>query len=353
VRWRADYATSRQEAQKTGRPLFLDVSTEWCGPCRKLESTTFRDPAIVRMLNEQFVPLKVDGTKDKVLTEALKVQGYPTLILAGPDGKILQTIEGYVDAARFREHLQGALNIVANPEWLQRNYQDAAKAAAAGDYARAITFLRAMLEDRQNRPIQQQALVLLQDIELQANQRLLRARQMEDRGQYLEALDSLSELMQTFAGTQAANEAGQIFTVLADKPEVKSQRRRQRAAELLAQAKNDFRSKQYLCCLDRCQLLSVSFGDLPEGNEAVLLLEQIKNDPEWLRNACEVLSERLGDMYLAQAESWMRKGQTPLALQCLERVIATLPNSRYAEMAKVRLAQIQGRPSAYQVEFEK
>ena len=352
VRWRYDYNAARQEAQERGLPLLIDFSTEWCGPCKKLDLTTFRDPAIQRLLNEQFIPLKIDGTREKRLVDALRIQAYPTLIIAGSDGRIHRTIEGYVEAARLREHLQGVLQALANPEWMERSFQDASRAVAARDYARAVALLQTILQDNGQRPTQVQARLLLLDLEQQARTTLARARQLEDRGQYLEAVNVLSDLVTQYAGTQAAAEAATSLAALADKPEVKTQQRRQRAAELLAQAKSDFRAQHYLGCLERCEVLAKSYGDLPEGIEGGQLLAQIKANPEWMTAACQAMSDRLGELYLDLAETWVRKGEPKLAAECLQRTITLLPRTRHAELARTRLAQIQGLP-AHQAGFEK
>jgi len=57
VSWLNDYNAARRQAHEKNLPLVIDFSTEHCVWCRKLEATTFRDPAIVRMLSERFVAL--------------------------------------------------------------------------------------------------------------------------------------------------------------------------------------------------------------------------------------------------------------------------------------------------------
>ena len=80
---------------------------------------------------------------------------------------------------------------------------------------------------------------------------------------------------------------------------------------------------------------------------------EIKNNPEHLQQACDNLSGQLGVLYLTMAETWMKKGQPQQAILCLEHLIQTLPGTRHAEMAQVRLAQIQGVPPMRTVEFKK
>src|SRR5262249_28156527 len=135
-------------------PLAVDFGTENCLWCKKLDATTFRDPTIVSVLNGQFIPLRVDAERDAPLAEALRISTYPTLVLAAPDGKILGTLEGYMEASRFHDHLQRALAAVNNPDWMNRDFQSASKAIAAADYTRAVALLKAITEDGMSRPVQ-------------------------------------------------------------------------------------------------------------------------------------------------------------------------------------------------------
>ena len=105
VEWRTDYDVARKEAVDKGKPLFLDFGTEDCVHCKRLHTSTFKDPAVIRLLNENFVPLKVDANREPRLTQVLRIQAFPTIILAGSDGKIHAWVEGYMDAGRLSEHL--------------------------------------------------------------------------------------------------------------------------------------------------------------------------------------------------------------------------------------------------------
>jgi hypothetical protein len=91
--------------------------------------------------------------------------------------------------------------------------------------------------------------------------------------------------------------------------------------------------------------LVASYGDLPEGVEAMQLLTEIKSNSEWMRQACDSLSERLGFMYISLAETWIKKGQPRQAIWCLERVVQGFPGTRQAEAAQLRLGQLQGQPN--------
>jgi hypothetical protein len=154
----------------------------------------------------------------------------------------------------------------------------------------------------------------------------------------------LARLVKDYAGTPAAPEAAGILTSMAKTPDVRNQQRSVRAKDLLAQAKEDYRCEQWLCCLDRCEMLTANYGDMAEAAEALQMASAIRSNPEWMQKTCDSLAVRLGELHLGLAETWMQKGQPQQAMLTLERVIRTFPGSRQAEAAQYRLAQLQGLP---------
>jgi hypothetical protein len=200
--------------------------------------------------------------------------------------------------------------------------------------------------------VQLKARQLLKELEEQATNRLSRARVLAEKGQTTEAMETTTEVVRVFSGTQAAVEAGRLLTNLTGQQENRKELRNRQSADLLVQAQADFRAQHYLSCLNRCETLNAVYSDLPEAAEAGKLITQIKNNPEWMGRACESLGEQLGEMYLTLAESWLHKGQPQQAVVYLERVVQSFPGSRQAELAQVRLSQIQGQPTR-PVEYEK
>jgi tetratricopeptide (TPR) repeat protein len=273
----------------------------------------------------------------------LHIRSYPTLVLAGADGKIIGTLEGYLDASRLHEQLQRVLAVVANPEWMTQDYQEAMKAIQASDSARAIALLKSIVEDGKDRAVQVRAHQSLKELEQQAIDKLAQARQKDSQGKSADAIVALSELVRIYAGTPAAIEGGRMLATLTTRGQSKESINPRRAQELLAQAKEDLRTQQYLCCLDRCDQVCKQYGESSEAEEAKRLAEEIRSNPEWLQQACDNLVDRLGSLYMAMAENWQRKGQMQLAVACYERVVTAAPGSRYAELAQLKLGALKSR----------
>ncbi len=46
------------------KKIMLDFYTEWCRWCERMDKTTFRHPAIVSFINENFYPVKFDAERE-------------------------------------------------------------------------------------------------------------------------------------------------------------------------------------------------------------------------------------------------------------------------------------------------
>jgi thioredoxin-like negative regulator of GroEL len=342
VSWQTDYHKARHEAREKGRPLLIDLGTESCYWCKQLDARTFTDAEVIQTLNARFVALKVDANRNPYLAQALRVQSYPTLVFASPEGKIVGFQEGFLEPAALKDKMRKVLAAVATPDWMTRDFDEAGKALGAGNSPRGIALLKNVVEDGKDRPIQQRARQMLQDLERQAAERLGRARDLEEKGKTEEALEALRDLGRAYQGTQAAGEGKQLAARLVSRPGKAAEgHRARRARELLEQARVDYRTGQYLCCLDRCETLAAQYADLPEGAEAGQLAAEIKGNPEWAKKAAEQLADRLCLLHLALAESWQKKGQPQQAVYYLQRIVQAFPNTPHAEVARARLARLQ------------
>lgn len=340
IQWRYEYLSARREATSKNKPLIIDFGTQNCFFCKKLDMETFRDPSVARLMNENFICLKIDAEREAVLAQQLNIERYPTIVMASPEGKILANLEGFMVASRFQDNLQRVLASLADPEWMVRDYQ-AATQAVGKDNPRAIALLKRIVEDGKGRPVQAKSAKLLRDIEERAAQQLLASRQLEKKGQPEKAIPKLTEVIQNFPGTKSAQEAATRIQDVGSRPEVKVVQRTQRARDLLAQARDDYRGGQYMWCLERCDRLTRTFGDLPEAVEAHKLASLVKTNPDWIQSACDDMGQRMGQMQLSLADSWLRKGQPQKAVQCLEWVVQAFPGSNHAEAAQIKLASIK------------
>jgi tetratricopeptide (TPR) repeat protein len=230
------------------------------------------------------------------------------------------------------------------PAWMAEDLDKASAAIARSEFAQAIGLLKNICKEGSEQPSQARAAALLKNLETTAASRLEQVRDLEGRGRIPEAIQAAQELARQFAGLGPAAEGLELLTRLNARLDDKQRERMKTAQALIAQAREDFQTQQYLTCLFRCEELMARYSELPESSEASELAARIKSNPEYLQKMCDAVPEVLGLVYLTTAEAKIKQGEPQQAVFFLERILQAFPNSRHAEMAQVRLSQIQGPP---------
>ncbi len=55
--WQEVVELNKQNPKK----VFVDVYTDWCGWCKRMDATTFRDPDVVAYMNKHFYAVRMDA----------------------------------------------------------------------------------------------------------------------------------------------------------------------------------------------------------------------------------------------------------------------------------------------------
>jgi thioredoxin-related protein len=112
LEWTAlDKAVAKASGEK--KAVLIDVYTDWCGWCKKMDKEVFVDPAVAGVLSSKFALAKVNGESKEEFTfkgkktdgigiaRAFGVRGYPAIIFLDSKGETLTMIPGFLDAEQF------------------------------------------------------------------------------------------------------------------------------------------------------------------------------------------------------------------------------------------------------------
>lgn len=109
IDWQKNYDTALEKAKKDKKLVMVDIFTDWCGWCKKLDRDTYSDKGVQAKLAKDFIAVKVNPEKSEAgqkLQQQLGGRGYPFIVFVDADGKKISQIGGYVNAARFLDQLE-------------------------------------------------------------------------------------------------------------------------------------------------------------------------------------------------------------------------------------------------------
>ncbi|MFL5327424.1 MAG: thioredoxin family protein [Gemmataceae bacterium] len=98
--WVPDYTLARKEAAASKKPVFVQFTSDSCIYCRRLESTTLRDPGLLKYL-DRCICVKVNGPQEPGLVQQAMVTSYPSILIVLPDGRIVVSLSGYQPATEL------------------------------------------------------------------------------------------------------------------------------------------------------------------------------------------------------------------------------------------------------------
>ncbi len=117
VNWMS-YEDAVKKAQTKPKKIFIDVYTDWCGWCKKMDKSTFSNEKIVKILNNDYYAVKLNAESKKAIevkgesttprkvAREYNVSAYPTTVYLDENQKLIQAVPGYQNA----ENLDMILN---------------------------------------------------------------------------------------------------------------------------------------------------------------------------------------------------------------------------------------------------
>ena len=106
LKW-TNFTEGLKEASATNKKVLVDVYTDWCGWCKKLDRDVYSDTRVAAALKD-VIPVKVNAEKGgEDVARRYNVEGFPTILFVNASGEVVKRIDGYVDADDMLRTIQG------------------------------------------------------------------------------------------------------------------------------------------------------------------------------------------------------------------------------------------------------
>ncbi len=96
IDWVTSYESGLDEAERQGRPALLYFDAGWCSWCHRWLEGALADPRVAALIEQRFVPIKVDYDARPDLVERYRVTGLPFTAVVEADGAVRLGFVGLV-----------------------------------------------------------------------------------------------------------------------------------------------------------------------------------------------------------------------------------------------------------------
>lgn len=162
VNWVRSFDQALTLAKKDSKPIFVDVYTDWCTWCHKLDQDVYSTPQFAKYM-QNFVAVKLDAEDNKEgskFAQMYEVEGFPTLIVTDTAGNVTNRIGGYLEAPALIEDIEGIQNLVqheqTNPEDVLTTFELAREYLMRDMYSAAETRFKKVLAAAKATPAQKE-----------------------------------------------------------------------------------------------------------------------------------------------------------------------------------------------------
>jgi len=118
--------------EKQPKKIFVDVYTNWCGPCKLLDKNTFSNKDLAAYVNTHFYPVKFNAEGEEPISmgdkkfgnpsydpakasrrnsqhefaQFMGVRAYPTMLFIDSDGTLINRVPSYLTPSKLEVYLK-------------------------------------------------------------------------------------------------------------------------------------------------------------------------------------------------------------------------------------------------------
>ena len=103
--WLYDLSKAKLAARAKHKLIVVDVFTDNCGWCKRLDHETFENPGVVDELGQRVIWLKLNARISIDELKPYKIDGFPTILILNDSGKLVSSFSGYLPPEQFAEKI--------------------------------------------------------------------------------------------------------------------------------------------------------------------------------------------------------------------------------------------------------
>lgn len=81
ISWQTDYNYARTIAQQQDKPMLIDFGAPYCSVCKAIDKKFFGNQDIANVVNNNFIPVKIDVSDDEFLQDKFNIIGVPVITI--------------------------------------------------------------------------------------------------------------------------------------------------------------------------------------------------------------------------------------------------------------------------------
>ena len=97
------------DAAAEDRPILLCLTAVWCHWCHQMDEITYSDPQLIELINQHFIPIRVDADQYPHVQDRYIAGGWPTNAFLTPTGEVLWS-GTFIEAEQFSAVADGVRN---------------------------------------------------------------------------------------------------------------------------------------------------------------------------------------------------------------------------------------------------